>query len=79
MRSQPHIPMSPSELPQQLIAEVVSLPDRPSHFEFWVGYGDFPEGVVPKRGVPRSPELLVHVEWAQSPTNYGVEAFYLAS
>jgi len=75
MRSQPHIPMSPSELPQQRVHEVVPLPARPQHFECRVGFEQFPEGGTP--GSPRSPTLLVQVEWAQTPTNYGIEAFYL--
>jgi hypothetical protein len=32
---------------------------------------------VPKQGVPRSPKLLVQVEWAQTPVNNGINAFYL--
>jgi hypothetical protein len=73
----PKIPMVPSKVPQQRISEVVSLLPRPALFNFEVGYGNFAPDVVPKQGVPRSPELLVQVEWAQSPMNYGIEAFYL--
>ena len=73
----PKIPMLPSELPQQRISEVVPLEPRPAVFNFEVGYGDFPAGVLPRQGVPRSPDLLVQVEWAETPNNYGVEAFYL--
>ena len=73
----PKIPMSPREVPQQRISEVVSMPPRPVLFDFKVGYGDFPPDVVPKQGVPRSPELLAQVEWAETPTNYGINAFYL--
>jgi hypothetical protein len=73
----PKIPMLPSEVPQQRISEVISLPPRPTHFDFKVGYGDFAPDAVPKQGVPRSPELLVQTEWAETPMNNGIEAFYL--
>ena len=52
-------------------------PERPKPFRFGVGYGGFPRGVVPRQGVPRSPVFLVQTEWAQTPNNYGVEAYYL--
>ncbi len=77
MTATPRIPMSPAELPQQRIHAVVGLPPRPDPFKFGVGYGDFPEGIVPKRGVPRLPSMLVQVEWAQSPASNGLTAFYL--
>lgn len=73
----PKIPMLPTEVPQQRIYEVVSLPSRPIPFDFKVGYENFSPDVVPKQGVPRSPELLVQVEWAESPMNNGIDAFYL--
>jgi hypothetical protein len=77
MTAAPRIPMLPSELPQQRISDVVALSPRPPKFEFGVGYGPFPSGVEPKQGVLRSPELLVQTEWADTPMNNGVEAFYL--
>ena len=77
MTTAPKIPMLPSELPHQRISEVVPLSPRPPKFEFGVGYGSHPSGVEPKQGVPRSPELLVQIEWADTPMNSGVEAFYL--
>ncbi|WP_315703394.1 MULTISPECIES: hypothetical protein [unclassified Bradyrhizobium] len=73
----PKIQMLPSEMPQQRISEVVSLPSRPVPFDFEVGYGNFAPDVVPKQGVPRSPKLLVQVEWAEGPVNNGISAFYL--
>jgi hypothetical protein len=72
----PKIPLSPPQVPQQRLSEVVPLPQRPDSFNFVVGYG-LPKSLVPKQGVPRSPELLVQVEWASSPMHYGVEAFYI--
>ena len=77
MTRRPTLPMSPSALPQQRLSLVVDMPPRPAGFRFGVGYGDFPEGVVPRQGVPRSPRYLVQTEWAQTPMNSGVDAFYL--
>jgi ketosteroid isomerase-like protein len=77
MSRSPKTPTSPSQVPQQRISEVVSLPSRPALFDFKVGYGNFTPDIVPKQGVPRSPELLVQVEWAESPRNNGINAFYL--
>jgi hypothetical protein len=79
MAKSPKIPMQPSELPQQRVYAVVDLPARPHPFEFAVGYADLPPGVVPKRGVPRSPIYLAQFEWAQTPMNNGVDAYYIAS
>ena len=73
----PKIPMSPSELPQQRLVEVVELPARPNPFRFQVGYGGFPAEVLPKQGVPRSPRYLFQCEWAEGPGNGSVDAFYL--
>jgi hypothetical protein len=77
MTRAPKIPMLPSALPQQRISEVTSIPQRPAAFSFAVGYGDLPDGIVPKRRVPRSPDLLIQVEWAQTPMNFGINAFYI--
>lgn len=77
MAHEPKIPLHPSQLPQQKLAEVIALPDRPINFTFEVSYGDFTENIVPKRGTPRSPIYLAQFEWAETPMNNGVEAFYL--
>ena len=73
----PRVPMSPAALPQQRLSLVVGLPGRPEPFRFRVGYGGFPAGVVLRQGVPRSPAFLVQTEWADTPMNSGVEAYYL--
>ena len=44
MSKQPTIPMSPTQLPQQRVYEVVDLPKRPSSFNYRVGYGCSPRG-----------------------------------
>jgi len=69
--------MSPPELPQQRLVQVVDLPARPTPFRFQVGYDGFPAGMLPKQGVPRSPRYLFQCEWAESPGNGSLEAFYL--
>jgi hypothetical protein len=77
MANMPHIPMSPTELPRQRIHEVVQLPPRPDPFDYLVGYGDFPDGIAPKRGVPRSPKYIAQVEWAWSPMHNRIDAYYI--
>jgi hypothetical protein len=76
MISNPKIPMSPDDLPQQRIHEVVDLPDRPEQFDCLVGYGAVPDDVVPKNG-PSSPTYLGQVEWAWSPAHNRLDAYYL--
>lgn len=75
--AEPKIPMKPSDLPRQRLHLVVDLPPRPEPFEFGVGWGDFPEGVVPKTRTPREPLYLAQVEWAETPWNNGIVGFYL--
>jgi hypothetical protein len=53
MIQEPKIPMSPDQLPQQRIHEVVDLPKRPHPFDFCVGYGSVPEYARGK-GDPKS-------------------------
>jgi hypothetical protein len=72
----PKIPMSPGELPQKRIQEVISLPDRPADFSSYVGYGDMPEGTVSKNS-PRNATYLCQVEWAWSPSHNRVDSYYL--
>ena len=77
MTKNPHIPMSPNELPQQRIHEVVALPERPEPFNVIVGYSDeVPQDAIPKNG-PRSPIYLGQVEWAWSPAHNRLDAYYL--
>jgi hypothetical protein len=76
MTREPKMPMRPEDLPQQRIHEVVELPERPAEFNFDVGYGCSPEGGLPKAGI-RSATFLCQVEWAWSPMNNRVDAYYL--
>jgi hypothetical protein len=63
MTREPKIPMSPTELPQQRIHEVVGLPDRPEPFDFYVDYN---AGSLPKNTDTNS-TYLCQVEWAWPP------------
>ena len=76
MTSPPRIPMSPNELPRQRLHEVVTLPARPDPFDCRVirGNGEVAIG-LPK--IPRSPQLIVHCEWAWSPMHNRIAAWYL--
>ena len=76
MTREPHIPMSPQELPQQRIHEVVGLPVRPAEFNCDVGYGASPKGGLPKTGLANS-IYLCQVEWAWSPAHNRLDAYYL--
>jgi hypothetical protein len=76
MTTNPDIPMSPDELPQQRIHEVVQLPERPEPFDCLVGYSAVPAEAIPEDG-PRSPSYLAQVEWAWSPMHNRLDAYYL--
>jgi hypothetical protein len=76
MTREPNIPMSPDELPQQRIHEVVGLPERPTEFNSRVGYGVSPKGGLPKAGLANS-IYLCQVEWAWSPAHNRLDAYYL--
>ena len=76
MTREPKIPMLPTELPQQRIHEVVSLPARPTEFSSFVNYGDMPEGTVSKNP-PRNAIYLCQVEWAWSPAHNRLDSYYL--
>jgi hypothetical protein len=77
MTNDPDIPMSPDELPQQRIHEVVELPVRPAPFDCLVGYGC----KVPQKALsddePTSPIYLGQTEWAWDPMHCQLEAYYL--
>jgi hypothetical protein len=76
MASDPIIPMSPDELPQQRIHEVVRFPIRPEPFDCHVGYGGVPEDIIPNKAA-RSSIYLCQVEWAWSPMHNRLDAYYL--
>ena len=76
MTQTPVIPMSPDQLPQQRIHEVVDLIERPDPFDFSVGYGSVPENARGK-GKPKSAAYLAQVEWAWSPRHNRLDAYYL--
>ena len=76
MTREPKIPMSPSELPQQRVHEVVDLTQRPEPFDCKAGYWDYPSGSAPENQ-PRNPTYLCQVEWAWSPVHNRLDAYYL--
>ena len=76
MTRQPKIPMSPGELPQQRIHEVITLPPKPEPFDCIVGHRQFPKGALPSR-TPRNMTYLAQVEWAWSPAHSRLDAYYL--
>ena len=57
MTHEPKIPMSPEDLPQQRIHEVVTLAERPAEFDCEVGYGVFSDKAVPKNAPTNSTYL----------------------
>ena len=76
MKDTPRIPLSPKELPRQRLYEVVILPERPATFDIVVFDGRQPgKPKLPRK--PSSPELIVHCEWAWSPMNSRIAAWYL--
>jgi hypothetical protein len=77
MPRKPRIPMTPAALPRQAINLVVALPPAPPGIEFRAGVCDFPDPAMNRRPWPRAPEMLVHVEWAETPMNNGVNALYI--
>jgi hypothetical protein len=76
MTREPTIPMVPEALPQQRIHEVITLPSKPEPFSCTVGYGQFPKGSLPS-GTPSEMTYLAQVEWAWSPMNNRLDAYYL--
>ena len=76
MIREPKKPMSPEDLPQQRIHEVVTLPKRPAEFDCKVGYELSPHGELPKNA-PTKSTYLCQVEWAWSPAHNRLDAYYL--
>ena len=76
MTREPKIPMSPEQLPQQRIHEVIDLPERPAKFEFNVDYGCSPQDVQSISG-SKNACYLCQTEWAWSPMHNRLDAYYL--
>ena len=66
MSKQPTIPMSPTQLPQQRVYEVVDLPKRPNSFNCRVGYGCSPRDGLPKTGLDNATYLCQAERGAQN-------------
>jgi hypothetical protein len=73
----PTMPMSALELPEQRIDSVANLIDRPDPFNTVVGWDEKPAGVMLANG-PHNADYLGQVEWAWSPMNNRVDAYYLS-
>lgn len=74
----PRIPTLPEQVPAQGLFIPVSLPRRPLTFDVAVGFDNrsLPAAAVLK-GSPRTAEYLFQAEWAWSPANNRLSAFYL--
>ncbi|MCW5716750.1 MAG: hypothetical protein KIS68_02850 [Bauldia sp.] len=74
----PRIPMTPQQIPQQGVYIPVGAPWRPERFDVAVGYDErsLPEDAQLKRP-PRKAHYLFQAEWAWSPMNNRLSAFYL--
>jgi hypothetical protein len=79
MTNDPHIPMSPDELPQQRVHEVLELPERPEPFDCRVGYGCRRPPDANWEDAPASALYLGQTEWAWSPMHCRLDAYYLQS
>lgn len=72
----PRIPMRPEELPQQRVSLVVELPPRPAGFE---GLQNPPASIGAPAKMPRAATYIGQVEWAWSPMNTRLDAYYLST
>ncbi len=70
------IPMSPDELPQQQINEVVDLPPRPDGLDVSIEALNSMGKDYPK-GSPRKLSSICSVEWAWSPVHSRIDNYYL--
>jgi hypothetical protein len=75
MTRKPHIPMLPSELPQQRLYLVKGLPERPANWSMKTG--KLAEDIAPS-AMPRSARYIGQVEWAWSPMHMRIDAYYLS-
>ena len=75
MARKPHIPMLPTELPQQRLYLVKGLPDRPANWS--TKFDTEAEGLAPA-AMPRSARYIAQVEWAWSPLHMRIDAYYLS-
>ncbi len=72
----PRIPMCPEALPRQRLSLVVPLLPRPAGF---AGATEPPDGALPPENMPRSARYIGQVEWAWSPVNARIDAYYLST
>lgn len=75
MTRKPHIPMLPSELPQQRLYLVKGLPERLANWSMKTGK---PAQDIAPSAMPRSARYFGQVEWAWSPMHMRIDAYYLS-
>ena len=72
----PTVPMTPEALPQQRLVVVRDLPARPAGLQFHGENLPRPAALL-RASYPRNGLFLCQTEWAWSPMNNSIEAFYL--
>ena len=70
------VPMTPEQLPQQGIVEVVDLPARPTGLEIITDWREL-ENLPIRRESPLTSTFLVALEWAWSPMHNRLQGFNL--
>ena len=68
--------MSPEQLPQQRLAAVISVPEKPERLLILQRYEQAELLNAPQRS-PRSVKLICSVEWAWSPMHNRIDNYYL--
>lgn len=72
MNGSPPLPMTPDQLPEQRLVEVVDLPKVPDSFEPIPCLFSMPDYILPKRR-PREMTFPGTVEWAWAPRSSRIE------
>jgi hypothetical protein len=76
MPIKPKVPMRAGDLPKQRIALVVAIPPRPAGF---LAETDLQKLNDPPRKMPRTARYIGQMEWAWSPNNSRLDAYYLST
>lgn len=76
MNGSPPLPMTPDQLPEQRLVEVVDLPKVPGGFAPIPCLFSMPDHILPKRR-PREMTFLGTVEWASGPMSSRIETYWL--
>jgi hypothetical protein len=76
MSSLSPLPMTPDQLPEQRLVEVVALPKVPDSFEPIPCLFFVPDHILPRK-LPREMTFLGTVEWAWGPRSSRIETYWL--